>query len=316
SASQTAARCAQRSLQGEFSRRVNDVVDALVEIRTYVEGAIDFPEEEIDFLAEGDLDQRISNLLSALSSVKAAAQQGCLLREGISVVIAGRPNVGKSSLLNQLSGRDAAIVTDVPGTTRDVLREYVHLDGLPVHVVDTAGLRATDDAVEVHGITRAKREIHEADVVVAMVDDRDSGSAACEALFAEIGEGPARIVVRNKVDLSGNAPGLVANQAYVEVRISAKTGAGIGELKACLKSIVGYRNSGEGVFTARRRHLQALDAASRQGADALAQLRGRRDAELIAEDLRFMQRALGEITGTFTTDDLLDRIFSSFCIGK
>ena len=316
SASQIAARCAQRSLQGEFSRRVDAAVETLVEIRAHVEGAIDFPEDEIDFLADSDLEHRLSDLLAELSAVEAAAAQGCLLREGISVVIAGRPNVGKSSLLNRISGRDAAIVTEVPGTTRDVLREYVHLDGLPVHVIDTAGLRATEDAVEIHGISRAKREIRDADVVLAMVDDRDADVSEHEALFAEIGEGPARIVARNKVDLSGNVPGQDPHVAPPEVRISAKTGAGIEALKRCLKATVGYRETGEGAFTARRRHLEALAAARTHGNLALAQLRGRREAELIAEDLRCMQRALGEITGAFTTEDLLDRIFSSFCIGK
>lgn len=316
SASRTAAICAQRTLQGELSRRINLAVESLIEIRTYVEGAIDFPEDEIDFLADSDLKTRLSTLLEQLESVRASALQGCLLREGISVVIAGRPNVGKSSLLNQLSGRDSAIVTDIPGTTRDVLREYVHLDGLPLHVIDTAGLHATDDEVERHGISRAKREIREADVVLAMVDDREHDEASTAELFEEIGSGPARIVARNKIDLTGGTPGAVTNPRHPEVRISAKTGAGVDSLKAVLKDCVGYSAAGEGAFTARRRHLEALSLAFAHGHAALAQLNGDRAAELIAEDLRCMQRELGEITGSFTTEDLLDRIFSSFCIGK
>ncbi|MDX1512185.1 MAG: tRNA uridine-5-carboxymethylaminomethyl(34) synthesis GTPase MnmE [Gammaproteobacteria bacterium] len=316
SATQTAARGALRSLKGEFSERVNAIVDALVELRTYVEGAIDFPEDEIDFLAEGDLEARLATVMASLERLDSAAQQGCLLRDGVSVVIAGRPNVGKSSLLNRLSGRDAAIVTAIPGTTRDVLREYVHLDGLPVHVVDTAGLRSTDDPIEFEGVDRARREIREADVVLAMVDDREPELDDAEQLFAEIGPGPARLLARNKVDLSGNPPGLRSAGETVEVRISAKTGAGIEALKQCLKDCVGYREGAEGSFTARRRHREALASAMTHGERALTQLRGRREAELVAEDLRLMQRALGEITGAFSTEDLLDRIFSSFCIGK
>jgi tRNA modification GTPase len=291
-------------------------VDALVALRAYVEGAMDFPDEEIDFLADAEVTTRLSRILDDLERVESAALQGCLLREGISVVIAGRPNVGKSSLLNLLSGRDAAIVTEVPGTTRDVLREYVHLDGLPLHVIDTAGLRATEDEVERHGISRAKGEIRSADVVLAMVDDRESGDCASEEIFSEVDESPARIVLRNKIDLSGSSPGVSEGPRGPEIRMSAKTGAGLAELKDTLKTCVGYNQAGEGVFTARRRHLEALATAQDHARAALAQLEGLRAGELVAEDLRCMQQCLGEITGVFTSDDLLDQIFSSFCIGK
>ena len=316
SASQTAALSAQRTLQGEFSRRIQAVVESLVTLRGYVEGAIDFPEEEIDFLHEGEVGQRIDALLESLERVRDEAVQGCLLREGMTVVIAGAPNVGKSSLLNRLSGRDAAIVTEVPGTTRDVLREYIHLDGLPLNVVDTAGLRVTEDAVEREGITRARSEISIADVVLAMVDDSDADDETVQTLLNEFKHRPRLMLVRNKIDLSGAAPGVSATSFGTEIRISAKSGAGIESLVDALKAAVGYRLAGEGSFTARRRHLEALRAALQHGRDARAQFSARPAGELIAEDLRQMQRALGEITGEFTTDDLLEHIFSTFCIGK
>ncbi len=316
SASQTAALSAQRTLQGAFSRRINAVVDTLVQLRAYVEGAIDFPEEEIDFLAEGEVGQRIDRLLEQLETVRDEATQGCLLREGMTVVIAGPPNVGKSSLLNRFSGRDSAIVTEVPGTTRDVLREHIHLDGLPLNVVDTAGLRATEDAVEREGIARARSEISTADVALAMVDDRDSDESALAAQLEEFKNGPTLMLVRNKIDLSGSAPGLFETALGTEIRISAKTGAGLEDLVNALKSAVGYRQAGEGSFTARRRHLEAIRAAIAHGRAARAQFDKRPAGELIAEDLRQMQRALGEITGEFTSDDLLERVFSTFCIGK
>lgn len=316
SASRTAALSAQRTLQGEFSRRVNSVIDTLVELRAYVEGAIDFPEEEIDFLAEGEVAGRIEAIVDDLEAVRRAAVQGRLLREGLTVVIAGAPNVGKSTLLNQLSGRDAAIVTEVPGTTRDVLREFIHLDGLPLHVVDTAGLRATEDEVERHGVARARTEISTADVVLAMVDDRDDALGEARRLFAEMADAPSRLLVRNKIDLTATPPGRSEGPLGEEIRLSAKTGEGLEALVDALKAAVGYRQAGEGSFTARRRHLAALDAAIRHGQSALDQCKGQPAGELIAEDLRQLQTALGEITGVFTTDDLLERIFSTFCIGK
>ncbi len=316
SASRTAALSAQRTLQGEFSRRINQVVDALADLRAYVEGAIDFPEEEIDFLADGAVGERIESILGQLEQVQAEAVQGCLLREGMTVVIAGAPNVGKSSLLNRLAGRDSAIVTEVPGTTRDVLREFIHLDGLPLNVLDTAGLRTTEDRVEREGIARAKAEISTADVVLAMVDDREQNDSEARALFDEFSGGREFMLVRNKIDLSGSSPGVRETPFGHEILISAKTGAGFEDLVAALKAAVGYRQAGEGSFTARRRHLEAIRAALEHGHAAGAQCSQRPSGELIAEDLRQMQRSLGEITGTFTSDDLLERIFSTFCIGK
>ncbi len=316
SASRTAALSAQRTLQGEFSRRINAVVETLVVLRAYVEGAIDFPEEEIDFLAEGEIGARIQRILSELEAVREFAAQGCLLREGMTVVIAGATNVGKSSLLNRLSGRESAIVTHVHGTTRDVLREHIHLDGLPLNVVDTAGLRATQDEVEREGIARARTEISTADVVLAMVDDREEDETVVRGLLQEFAHGPRFMLVRNKIDLSGREPGVFNRPFGTEILISAKTGAGLDGLVDALKGAVGYRPAGEGSFSARRRHLEAIRAALEHGRAAKAQFEGRPAGELIAEDLRQMQNALGEITGTFTTDDLLERIFSSFCIGK
>jgi tRNA modification GTPase len=316
SASRTAALCAQRTLQGEFSRRIGQVVDALASLRAHVEAAIDFPEEEVDFLADGAVGERIEGILAQLQAVRDEAAQGALLREGMTVVIAGAPNVGKSTLLNRISGRDSAIVTEVPGTTRDLLREYVHLDGLPLNVVDTAGLRATEDRVECAGIARARSEISTADVVLAMVDDREQDDEAVPALFAEFSDGPNLMLVRNKIDLSARAPAVRERSFGTEIRISAKTGAGFEDLVAALKAAVGYRQAGEGSFTARRRHLEAIGAALEHGFAAKAQCNERPNSELIAEDLRQMQRSLGEITGAYTSDDLLERIFSTFCIGK
>lgn len=234
----------------------------------------------------------------------------------MTVVIAGATNVGKSSLLNRLSGRESAIVTHVHGTTRDVLREHIHLDGLPLNVVDTAGLRATQDEVEREGIARARTEISTADVVLAMVDDREEDETVVRGLLQEFAHGPRFMLVRNKIDLSGREPGVFNRPFGTEILISAKTGAGLDGLVDALKGAVGYRPAGEGSFSARRRHLEAIRAALEHGRAAKAQFEGRPAGELIAEDLRQMQNALGEITGTFTTDDLLERIFSSFCIGK
>jgi tRNA modification GTPase len=311
-----AARAALRSLQGEFSQRVNDLVEGLVELRIYVEAAIDFPEEEIDFLADGVIAGRLRDLQGRLSALQAAAGQGRLLRDGMIVVIAGRPNAGKSSLLNQLAGRDAAIVTAIPGTTRDVLREQISIDGMPLHIIDTAGLRHSDDVVEAEGIRRAWVEIAAADQIIMLVDDQAGFTAEDRALLQQLPTDKPVTVVRNKTDLTGRAPAIAKGEWGTEIFLSARTGLGLDLLRHHLKSCMGYQGSGEGIFMARRRHLEALDRASASLHQAAYQLEVVRAGELAAEELREAQNALAEITGEFTSEDLLTRIFSSFCIGK
>ncbi len=311
-----AARAALRSLQGEFSQRVNGLVEGLIALRMYVEAAIDFPEEEIDFLADGMVAARLAELQERLRVLQAAAGQGRLLRDGMTVVIAGRPNAGKSSVLNRLAGREAAIVTAVPGTTRDVLREHISIDGMPLHVIDTAGLRDSDDPVEREGIRRAWAEIDTADRILMVVDDR-LGLAAEEAGLRErLPAATPVTVLYNKIDLSGQAPSVREGAWGTEVRLSAKTEAGLELLREHLKSCMGYHGGGEGTFMARRRHLEALERAAAALERAAEQLAIFRAGELVAEELREAQNALSEITGDFSSEDLLSRIFSSFCIGK
>lgn len=318
--SRAAAENALRSLQGEFSTRVSRLVSELIELRLYVEAAIDFPEEEIDFLADGVVAGKLETLRQSLASVRASANQGALMREGMSVVIAGRPNAGKSSLLNRLTERDSAIVTEIEGTTRDVLREHIHIDGMPLHVIDTAGLRDTPDAVEKIGVQRAWAEIERADRVLLLVDGRETDATDPRAIWPEFVErlpDPARLtLVRNKIDESGEGSAFDLSTAPPVIRISAETGAGVDNLKAHLKAVMGFDATTEGHFSARRRHLDALDRAAQALASGTAQLEGAAAGELLAEDLRDAQHALNEITGEFTADDLLGEIFGSFCIGK
>ncbi|MBL8260071.1 MAG: tRNA uridine-5-carboxymethylaminomethyl(34) synthesis GTPase MnmE [Candidatus Competibacteraceae bacterium] len=311
-----AARAAARSLQGEFSRKVNGLVEGLIALRMYVEAAIDFPEEEIDFLADGVVAARLKGLREALSALRAAAGQGRLLRDGMTVVIAGRPNAGKSSLLNHLAGREAAIVTAVPGTTRDVLREQISIDGMPLHVIDTAGLRDSDDPVEREGIRRAWAEIDAADRILMVVDDRLGLSVEETRLRQRLPETTPVTAVYNKIDLSGRSPAVRDGEWGTEILLSAKTEAGLELLRDHLKSCMGYHGGGEGTFMARRRHLDALERAAMALERAAEQLDAFRAGELVAEELREGQNALAEITGEFTSEDLLSRIFSSFCIGK
>lgn len=318
--SRSAAENALRSLQGEFSRRVEALVTRLIELRMYVEAAIDFPEEEIDFLADGRVAERLAGIMAELAEVRAAAGQGALIREGMSVVIAGRPNAGKSSLLNALTEQETAIVTDIEGTTRDVLREHIHIDGMPLHVIDTAGLRDTPDAVEQIGVARAWAEIEKADRVLLLVDaaatDATDPMAIWPEFVARLADPSRLTLVRNKIDTSHEAPGMALSTATPIVRLSAKTGAGVDNLKSHLKQVMGYSATTEGRFSARRRHLDALDRAKQALTNGEAQLAGYGAGELLAEDLRDAQQALGEITGEFSADDLLGEIFGSFCIGK
>jgi tRNA modification GTPase len=315
--SQAAARAAMRSLQGEFSAMVHGLTEAVIELRTYVEAAIDFPEEEIDFLADRQLGERFEALRAHFEGVLESARFGRLLREGMTVVIAGRPNAGKSSLLNRLAGYDAAIVTPIPGTTRDVVRERIHLDGMPLHVLDTAGLREGGDAVEEEGIRRAHAEMRRADRVLFVID------AAADAAAVAYREEQARLppdvpvtLVFNKCDL---APGLPVSDTISgppRLLVSSLTGSGLPELRAHLKSCMGYQSVDGGAVSARRRHLEALALARAHVEEAARQLSERRAGELVAEELRGAQQALDTITGEFTTEDLLGRIFSGFCIGK
>ena len=314
SASEQAARSAMRSLEGAFSERVRGLVDDLVGIRAHVEAAIDFPEEEIDYLAGSGVALRLDTLRRAFADTIDQAHQGRMLRDGLSVVIAGAPNVGKSTLLNRLTGRDAAIVTDVPGTTRDILREALHLDGLPIQLVDTAGLRLSTDRVEQLGVDRARAAIAGADAVLHLIDDRASStpteSAPCTSSTQTL------LRVRNKIDLTGSPPGLDDGSTPPVLRISAKTGAGLPELRNCLQGIAGYRPGGNGTFIARRRHLEALEEAAAAVERGTEQFVGLGAGELLAEELGEAQRALGRISGIVSTEDLLEQIFSSFCIGK
>lgn len=318
--SRQAAEHALQSLQGAFSQRVDVLVEALVQLRMYVEAAIDFPEEEIDFLADGHVMTQLDAVLARLDDVLAEAQQGALLRDGMKVVLAGRPNAGKSSLLNALAGAERAIVTDIAGTTRDVLREQIHIDGMPLHIIDTAGLRDTDDQVERIGVERAWQEIEQADRTLLLVDATDTPdtdpSKLWPDLLARLPHPEKLTVIRNKIDLTQEAVEFDLSTTPPVLRISAREGLGVDKLRDHLKSVMGYQQTTEGGFSARRRHLDALHRARQQLEQGRDQLVSMGAGELLAEDLRQAQQALDEITGTFTADDLLGRIFGEFCIGK
>ncbi len=308
SASREAARSALRSLAGEFSAAIESLVAALTELRALTEAMLDFPEEEVDALHRDDARARLARVRSALEEVLAKSRQGSLLRTGIHLVLAGRPNVGKSSLMNRLAGEERAIVTAIPGTTRDALRETIQIEGVPIIVVDTAGLRESRDEVERLGIERAWREVARADVIVAVLDAQAGVGAEDRALLGSLPPEGERIHVLNKIDL---APAAQTDLAVV--RVSAKTGAGLPELRQAILQAAGWRASGESVFLARERHLRALARAQAHLAAAAAQ---EAQWEFFAEELRLAQEALGEITGRVSADDLLGEIFSRFCVGK
>jgi tRNA modification GTPase len=315
SSSVDAARSALRSLQGEFSQRINTLAEQIIQLRMYVEAAIDFPDEEIDFLAEGAVLARLHEQQQTLCTILEAARQGSLLREGMTVVLAGLPNAGKSSLLNALAGQESAIVTDIPGTTRDLLREQISIDGMPLHIIDTAGLRDSTDLVEQEGIRRAWGAIEGADQVLLLIDDRTGITEAEHQIVKRLPTGVGITVVRNKIDLSGEPAGVEHGAYGEEIRLSAKLGSGIALLREHLKGVMGYQQGSEGAYMARRRHLAALHKAQQH----LSQCEGALEhgqGELVAEELRLAHQALGEITGEFTSEDLLGRIFTSFCIGK
>src|SRR5574337_21932 len=310
SSSVQAARAALRSLRGEFSVRVRVLVEALIKLRSYVEAAIDFPDEELDFLSDGKVAQRLQLVGKQLEDLRQAAGQGSRLREGMTVVIAGRPNAGKSSLLNRLAGHDAAIVTEIPGTTRDVLREHVNLDGMPLHVLDTAGLRESGDLVEQEGVRRAWEAIRSADRVLLVVDDALGFTAEDQRILAQFPAKLAASIVYNKIDLTGRKAEVGQSGTLDHVALSAKTGEGMELLRAHLKNAAGYHAAGDDTFMARRRHLDALERAGTHLESAEGRLQ-ERSGELLAEELRLAQLALSEITGEFTSEDLLSRIFSS-----
>ena len=314
SGSAAAARAAARSLSGEFSRRVNGLVEAVTALRIFVEAALDFPDEEIDFLADEQLGRLTSDLRARFTTLRAAAAQGAILRDGMTVVLAGRPNAGKSSLMNRLTGEDTAIVTHLPGTTRDVLRQEIEIDGLPVHVIDTAGLRGDADLVEEEGIRRARRAMAEADRVLLVEDATrdDERLEASESLPA----GVPVTVIRNKIDLTGETAGVARGEELTTLSLSALTGEGVDLLRRHLEEGVGYRPDAAGALSARRRHLDALDQARSHVETGIGHLESGMGGELLAEELRLAQQALGEITGAVSSDDLLGRIFASFCIGK
>ena len=319
-ATASAARSAVRSLQGEFSRAIGGLNDELINLRMLVEATLDFPDEDIDFLKAADAFGRLDRLQLKLAAVFDRAGQGKLLQSGLHVVLAGQPNVGKSSLLNRLAGDDLAIVTPIAGTTRDALRSTIQIEGIPLHIIDTAGLRDTDDVVEKIGIARSWQEIERSDVVLLLVDARTGVTDADRDILARLPERLQRITVYNKIDLAGRAPERHdehdAHGDAVAISLSAKANQGIELLRAELLRIAGWHQA-EDVFIARERHLRALAAAADHVAAARAVVEGRFPAlELFAEELRLAQQSLGEITGEFTADDLLGVIFSRFCIGK
>jgi tRNA modification GTPase len=320
--SQAAVKSATRSLQGAFSQRINTLLESLINLRLYVEAAIDFPDEEIDFLSDGIVAARLQAVRDNVQTVLAEAKQGALLREGMRVVIAGKPNAGKSSLLNALAGYEAAIVTDVAGTTRDVLREHIHIDGLPLHIIDTAGLRETGDIVEKEGIRRAYQEIDQADGLLLVYDlstELSTGFnpvAMAQQFFDPLPPPEKLCFVANKCDLVAQEPQVIMIDGYRHITLSARRSLGLQELRIHLKGLVGYQDAEHSPFIARRRHLEALRRTEEALQQAHEQLHGLALGELMAEDLRAAQQALGEITGAFSADDLLGKIFSSFCIGK
>ncbi|MDZ7668390.1 MAG: tRNA uridine-5-carboxymethylaminomethyl(34) synthesis GTPase MnmE [Gammaproteobacteria bacterium] len=322
SASAAAARGAMRSLEGEFSHRVNAIDADVVRLRVFVEAAMDFPEEDADFLAEGQVSVRLASIAEQFAALLRETRQGVLLRDGIAVALVGQPNVGKSSLLNRLAGQERAIVADIPGTTRDLIHADLTLDGMPVQIVDTAGLRESTDPVELEGVRRARDQAARADLVLVIEDDRQApvraGDSTAVAELLDAGTEPARLIrVCNKIDLSGADAGAVeaAADPVASVRVSALSGAGLDSLVSLIKARVGY--AGEGTaFTARRRHIDGLQSGAAAAGRAAELLHGGAPAELVAEELRAVHEALGSIVGTLSADELLGEIFASFCIGK
>ncbi|BBL34270.1 tRNA modification GTPase MnmE [Nitrosomonas stercoris] len=313
-----AARCAIRSLHGEFSSTIHQLVSALTNLRVLVEATLDFPEEEIDFLQNAQATEQLSQIQERLELVLTASRQGNLLQEGIKIVLIGQPNVGKSSLLNQLTGDETAIVTAIPGTTRDTIRQSIEIEGVPLHLIDTAGLRETDDIVEQHGIARTHAAIERADLALLLVDSRYGVTTQDRSVLTQLPKQLPILTIYNKIDLSGKLPHIEEDASATSIYLSAKSGAGMELLRTTLLKMVGWQANiaGEGAYMARHRHLQALAHAKEQLEKAATWLHTAEQLELLAEELRLAQQALSSITGEFTSDDLLGEIFSSFCIGK
>ncbi len=312
SSTEQSVRSAQKSMQGVFSEQINELVDELTELRVYVEAAIDFVDEEIDFLSDGVVEKKIIDILERIKKIQKTAQQGQLLRDGMTVVLAGKPNAGKSSLLNALAGHEAAIVTDIAGTTRDILKEHIQIDGMPLHIIDTAGLRESNDIVEKEGIRRAHEEIKQADKVLLLIDSTDSD---IDSVINTLPSNLNITKIYNKIDLLGREPEIIENKDETQIYLSVKKGEGMELLINYLKNSVGFNGETDDVFIARKRHLEALTQGHKFVKSALLQLQNKAE-ELVAEDLRQAQNGLSEITGAFSSDDLLGKIFSSFCIGK
>lgn len=308
-----AARAALHSLQGQFSQLIQLLSNDIVRLRALLEATLDFPEEEVEFLTAGRAEQQLETIREQLATTLAATRQGSVLRDGIQVVLVGEPNVGKSSLLNRLAGEDVAIVTATPGTTRDALRLQIDLGGVPVHVIDTAGLRETEDPIERLGIARTWAAIEKADLALLIEDASAEAGGSNQHIIDQLPVGLDRIRVVNKIDLAGAQSRHTRSSTGMEVWVSALTGAGFADLQQAIWEQAGWQPSGEGVFTARARHIEALQVAERHLATA-ASLGNR--LELYAEELRLAHEALGRITGAFSADDLLGEIFSKFCIGK
>lgn len=308
-----AAKSAVRSLSGEFSQRINALLLKLIELRMYVEACLDFPEEEIDFITQGRVAEKLDAIITELLSVFAKAKQGSLLREGINVVLVGQPNVGKSSLMNQLAGEEIAIVTSIAGTTRDTIKNAIQINGVPLHIIDTAGLRETDDEVEKFGIARTWRATETANIALLLIDAAHGITKTEKSILARLPQEIRKIWVHNKIDVANQAAFVEEIDGATHIYISAKTGAGLDLLKSHLLQFAGYQNNAEGVFMARARHLDALTKVETHLHVAVTQINS---AELVAEELRLAQEDLSSITGEFTPDDLLGEIFSKFCIGK
>ncbi|HIF54795.1 MAG: tRNA uridine-5-carboxymethylaminomethyl(34) synthesis GTPase MnmE [Methylococcales bacterium] len=314
SSTEQSVRSSQKSMQGVFSKQINALVDQLTELRMYVEAAIDFVDEEIDFLTDGIVENKINEISKKIQKIQNTAQQGRLLRDGMTIVLAGKPNAGKSSLLNALTGHEAAIVTEVAGTTRDILRERIQIDGMPLHIIDTAGLRESDNIVEQEGIRRAHEEIRQADKILLIIDSTDPETET-DSLLNTLPAGLDITKVYNKIDLSGMQAQIIESEHHSEIYLSIKQQTGIELLTEHLKKSVGFKGEADDVFIARRRHIEALSESQQYIACAKQQLKNQ-SGELVAEDLRQAQNSLAEITGTFSSDDLLGKIFGSFCIGK